>query len=34
MMSWSGLSLKIVEQAYEMDTSELHRTSIMSLAER
>jgi hypothetical protein len=34
MMSWSGLSLTIVEHAYEMGTSELHRTSIMLAAKR
>ena len=29
MMPWSGLSLTPVKHAYEMGTSELHRTSIM-----
>lgn len=28
MMPWSGLSLTSVKYAYEMGTSELHRTSI------
>ena len=32
MMSWSGLSLTKVKHAYEMGTSELHRTSIMLAA--
>ncbi|WVX51497.1 hypothetical protein ROLI_045990 (plasmid) [Roseobacter fucihabitans] len=29
MMPWSGLSLTLFKHAYEMGTSELHRTSIM-----
>lgn len=32
MMPWSGLSLTSVKHAYEMGTSELHRTSIMLAA--
>ena len=32
MMPWSGLSLTSVKYAYEMGTSELHRTSIMLAA--
>ena len=32
MMPWSGLSLTQVKHAYEMGTSELHRTSIMLAA--
>ena len=32
MMPWSGLSLTPVKYAYEMGTSELHRTSIMLAA--
>jgi hypothetical protein len=32
MMPWSGLSLTSVKHAYEMGTSELHRTSIKSAA--
>ncbi len=34
MMSYSGPSLASVKYAYEMGTSELHRTSIMSAAKR
>ena len=32
MMPWSGLSQTSVKHAYEMGTSELHRTSIMLAA--
>lgn len=32
MMPWSGLSPTEVEHAYEMGTSELHRTRIMLAA--
>ncbi len=32
MMPWSGLSLFFAKHAYEMGTSELHRTSIMLAA--
>lgn len=32
MMPWSGLSLTPVKYAYEMGTSELHRTGIMLAA--
>jgi hypothetical protein len=32
MMPWSGLSPTEVKHAYEMGTSELHRTSIMLAA--
>ncbi|WP_285895574.1 hypothetical protein [Epibacterium ulvae] len=32
MMPWSGLSLTSVKHAYEMGTSELHRTSILLAA--
>lgn len=33
MMPWSGLSLTFIKHAYEMGTSELHRTSIMLAAD-
>ena len=32
MMPWSGLSLMQAKHAYEMGTSELHRTNIMLAA--
>ncbi len=32
MMPWSGLSQAFAKHAYEMGTSELHRTSIMLAA--
>ena len=32
MMPWSGLSLVFAKHAYEMGTSELHRTGIMLAA--
>lgn len=33
MMPWSGLLIITIKHAYEMGTSELHRTSIMSAAD-